>query len=127
MMKKKTICFSPAANHYRPQTKLREGYIFTLVCDSVHGGGCLDPDPEGRLGGLAGEGGCLGPEGGWGFDWGGGVQAHTRGGPGPYWGGVQAQAGGCIPTCTEADTPPPQHTTTAAGGTHPTGMHSCLK
>ena len=36
---KKTICFSPAANHYRPQTKLREGYIFTPVCNSVHRGG----------------------------------------------------------------------------------------
>ena len=33
--------------------------------------------------------------------------------------------GGCIPACTKADTPP-QQTATAAGGTHPTGMHSCL-
>ena len=32
-------------------------------------------------------------------------------------------SGGCIPACTEADVP--QHTATAAGGTHPTGMHSC--
>ena len=24
---------------YRPQTKLREGYVFTGVCDSVHMGG----------------------------------------------------------------------------------------
>ena len=30
---------------------------------------------------------------------------------------------GSIPACTEADPPP---TATAAGGTHPTGMHSCL-
>ena len=27
------------ANYYRPLTKLREGYIFTGVCDSVHSGG----------------------------------------------------------------------------------------
>ena len=31
---------------------------------------------------------------------------------------------GCIPACTETDPPPPM--ATAAGGTHPTGMHSCL-
>ena len=26
-------------NNYRPQTKLREGYVFTGVCDSLHVGG----------------------------------------------------------------------------------------
>ena len=40
-------------------------------------------------------------------------------------GGVQAQ-GVCIPVCTEADTPHPQQTTTAADGAHPTGMHYCF-
>ena len=54
----------------------------------------------------------------------GGLQAHTggisrptpgrRGSPGPHPGG--------IPACTEADPP----MATAVGGTHPTGMHSCL-
>ena len=44
--------------------------------------------------------------------------------PGPGWGGCPGP-GGCIPRCTEADTPPPQQTATAADGTHPTGMHSC--
>ena len=29
--------------------------------------------------------------------------------------------GGCL-----VETPPPPRTATAAGGTHPTGMHSCL-
>ena len=49
----------------------------------------------------------------------GDFQAHTGGGsPGPH-------PGGCIPACTETDTPPPQQTATAAGGMHPTGMHSC--
>ena len=36
--------------------------------------------------------------------------------PGPH-------GGGCIPACTDTDPP----TATAAGGTHPTGMHSCLE
>ena len=41
-------------------------------------------------------------------------------------GGVsRSTPGGCIPACTEAD--PPQLTAAAAGGTHPTGMHSCHK
>ena len=55
------------------------------------------PHPGGRLRGLAG-----------------------RGSPGPHPGRV------CIPACTEADTALPQQTATAAGGMHPTGMHSFL-
>ena len=45
-------------------------------------------------------------------------------------GGAQAQAGvggGCIPACTEADSPPAKQTASAAGGMHPTGMHSCVQ
>ena len=38
-------------------------------------------------------------------------------------GGSRSRPRGCIPACTEADTP--QQTATVAGGTHPTGMHSC--
>ena len=69
---------------------------------------CLAGYMTSQVGGL---GGCPGP----GL---GSVQAQARG-------GVQAQAQGvCIPAGTEADTP--QQMTTAAGGTHPTGMHSCL-
>ena len=49
---------------------------------------------------------------------------RARGRLGGLAGGVQAQVWGCIPACTEADTP--QQTTTAAGGTHPTGIHSCF-
>ena len=64
---------------------------------------------------------------------GGCLQAHTQGevegsvlgrSPGPHLEGVQAQTWRCIPACTEADIP--QQTATAVGGTHPTGMHSCL-
>ena len=117
--------------------KRSEGYVFTGVCLSTGRGGELSrPRPRGRFGGLAGEVGCLRPDpgrgGGRGSGWRGlsrprprgevggfwleGVQAHTWGGPGPE---------GCIPACTEADTPL-QQTATAAGGRHPTGMHSCL-
>ena len=66
-----------------------EGYVFTSICHSLHRGG-LQAHAQG--------GGC--------GVWLGGLQAHIWGSPGP---------GGCIPACTEADTPP-QQTTTAAGG-----------
>ena len=35
--------------------------------------------------------------------------------------GAPGRGGAGIPVCTEADIPP----STAADGTHPTGMHSC--
>ena len=41
---------------YRPQAKLREGNVFTGVCDSVHGGGA----------GACFRGGVPGPRGGYG-------------------------------------------------------------
>ena len=77
--------------YYRLQTKLREGNVFTSVCDSVHGGGaCL-------VSGVCSGGSLLG-------------------------GGVPAP-GGSAPGGADWWRPPP--TATAAGGTHPTGMHSC--
>ena len=48
---------------------------------------------------------------------GGSVQAHTLGCPGPGWSRVVSQ---------HALGQTPQQTATAAGGTHPTGMHFCL-
>ena len=52
-----------------------------------------------------------------------GVSRPTPGGsPGPHLGDLQAVGGGWIPACTKADTPLPQQTATAAGGTHPTGI-----
>ena len=50
-----------------------------------------------------------------------GVCLSTGGGcPGPG-------AGGCVSEPALRQTPPSQQTATAADGTHPTGMHSCLK
>ena len=74
--------------------------------------------------------------GSWGvWPW-GGLQAHTQGvsRPTPTGGSLGPHPGGslgphregvCIPACTEAG-PLPPWTAAAAGGTHPTGMHSCL-
>ena len=125
-----------------------QGCVFTHVGDSVHrrGGGipaciaggipaCLvaglqggwypsmscrfpGPHPGGKLRGLARRGVSRPtPKGeveGFGL---GGLQAHTQGVSRPT-----PSMGGCIPACTEADPP----MATAAGGTHPTGMHSCF-
>ena len=70
-----------------------EGYVFTRICLSVHGGGGVSqhalqvsrPTPRGEV-----EGSGLG-----------GLQAHT-------WGGLQAHTRGRmgIPACTEASTSP---------------------
>ena len=54
--------------NYRPQTKLREGYVFTGVCDSVH-----------RWGWVPGPRGCL-----------------IRGGCAWFWGGMWVWSGGCL-------------------------------
>ena len=78
---------------YRPQTKLREGNVFTGVCDSVHRGSVWSQ------GGAWSGGGVPAPEGG-------------------VW------SGGSGPERVPGGDPP--RTATAAGGTHPTGMRSCL-
>ena len=57
---------------YRPQTKLRQGYVFTGVCDSVNSG--VVPGPRGVLG----PGGVPGP----GVPGPGGMGACTPGVPG---------------------------------------------
>ena len=109
--------------------------MFTGVCLSTGGGsgpggrGCLVPGgvPGSRgcawsgvcvpgLGGVPGPGGgCLVPGM---CAWSGGVCAWS--------GGVCAWSGGCVPGPGGACLRPPR-TATAAGGTHPTGMHSCFK
>ena len=93
-----------------PTNEVCEGYVFTPVCLSTSGGGCLGPGPGGRLG-VSGQGGVQAITWGWGCP-----GPHPGvGGPGPHLGVcVQAHAGGggpgpggCIPACTEADIPPP--------------------
>ena len=90
-------------NYYCPQTKFAKVTFLQLsVSHSVHSGGLQAHTQGGKLGGWAG--GSPGP--------------HLGESQGPDPGGV------CLSVC--CDPPPPQHTATAAGGTHPTGMHSCL-
>ena len=137
-----------------PTNEVCEGYVFTRVCHCVHGGGgwypsmhcrwypsmpCSRSRGAGILACLAGflantqggswgvyPGGSLGPHlgGSPGSDPGGCLQAHTWGvSPGPQLGGARSTPkGGCVPWHALRQTP---STATAAGGTHPTGMHSC--
>ena len=87
-----------------------EGYVFTCVCLSTKEGGGIPA--------------CIA-----------GLQAHTGGGrvevsglrnsPGPHPGGWSpGPPRGGLSRHTLRQTPPKQ-TATTAGGTHPTGMHSC--
>ena len=100
---------------YRPQTKFVKGMF-------LHMSAC--PRGDGIPACLAG------------------LQAHTRGGeklrslagggfPGPQLGGLQAHTHGGLQAQTWGDPNmhwgrSPQQMATAVGGTHPTGMHSCL-
>ena len=92
--------------HYRPQRSLGK-VIFLHMSVILFTGGVVSqhalqvsrPTPRREVeGGLAG-----------------GVSRPTHGEV------SRPTPGGSIPACTEADPP----TATAAGGTHPTGMHSC--
>ena len=69
----------------------------------------------------------------------GGLQAHTQGGSCGVWPGRVSRPtprgkwvsrptpwGVCVSQHALRQTPPPPWTATAAGGTHPTGMHHCL-
>ena len=121
--------------HYRPQRSWGK-VIFSEACvkNSVHkGGGVVSqhalqvvsqhalqvsrPTPRGEVE-VSGLMGSPGPHLGGLKPTPRGFQAHTQG-------VLQAHTQGGIPACTEADTPSPKKTANAAGGTHPTGMHSC--
>ena len=94
-------------DHYRPQTKLRQGNVFTPVCDSVHRGreggwSAQPPPPDANPQGLGRP-----PQ----------MQNH-RG-----WADPPMQT---LPGLVRH---PPGSTTgydQQAGGTHPTGMHTCF-
>ena len=82
-----------------------------LVRGVVHGPGGVVHGPGGMVsGGVPGPGGCA-------WSWVGGCLVLGGGVPGPGWQGAWS-SGGCL-----VENPP--ETATAAGGTHPTGMHSC--
>ena len=89
--------------------------------NSVHGGGgCLVPGGGCLLLGVPGPGGgCLVPGGAW------SQGVWCRGVPGA--GGCVVQGGawsrGYVPGRGGPGGDPPPGTATAAGGTHPTGMH----
>ena len=100
---------------YRPQTKLRDGYVFTGVCDSVHRGGGIPACVAGLQGGVSQHTLQVSrptPKGGEDLR---GLAGGMSPGPHPGGGGVSQHA----------LRQTPQLTATAAGGTHPTGMHSC--
>ena len=128
---RKSKCYTGTAIFTARKRSLRRLCFYT--CLSVHRGGrwypsmpCRSPGGisqhalqvsrstlKGELEG-SGWGGVSRPTPG-----GGGLQAHTQGGsPGPYLGG------GGISQHALRQTP--SATATAAGGMHPTGMHSCF-
>ena len=77
-----------------PANDVCEGYVFTRVCHSVHGGGFnLQAHTNGG--------------GSWGVWPGGSPGPHPGGSPGPHGGGGGFAPACCIPACTEADTPLP--------------------
>ena len=84
-----------------PATKLGQGYIFTGVCDSVNREVCFLPGA-----GCASSHGSVSSRG---------MLPPGGDGGASFW-GVPPLEGGLV------ETNPP----TAAGGTHPTGMHSCF-
>ena len=106
--------------------------IFSEACvkNSVHWGGGALPGPGVGVcvcseGGAWSGGVCVpSPGGAWsGVAWSGGAWSGgclLQGGPGP---GGSCSQGGCSPGVPGGDLP---GTATAAGGTHPTGMHSCF-
>ena len=81
-----------------PTTKLGQGYIFTGVCDPVRGGAAIQACIAGGIRACLAWGGLL-----WGVSAPRGVVCS--------WGVAWWRS---------------PRTATAAGGTHPTGMHSCL-
>ena len=104
---------------------LEQGNIFTPVCHSVHRGGipaCIAGGIPACLaaGGRCAIPACIG-------EWGGLLLGVP--GPGGAWSRGMPGLGGSAPGGPASRGVPggdPPRTATAAGGTHLTGMHSCL-
>ena len=132
-------------NFYRPQTKFAKVMFLHLsVSYSVHRGypsmpcrspggvypsmPCRFPGPHpiGSLRGLARGVSRPTPKGELEGSGQRGLQAHTQGGLQAHtWGVSRPTPRGCIPACTQADSP--LRLTATTGGTHPTGMHPCYR
>ena len=105
---------------YRPQRSCGQGYVFTRVCNSVHRGGSLgrETPPPGRQEEHPPPPGQAG---------------RTSPGQGePPWSRRHPPPGTSPPRSRHSPPPPPPGKQTPAygqwaAGTHPTGMHSCLK
>ena len=125
-----TKCSGSATVRPPPTNEVCEGYVFTRVCLSMggvvsqhalQGGGipaCLAGGVPAFFAGL--QGGLQTHTQGWSWGvWPRGVSRPTPGG------NLQAYTWGCVyPSMHWGRSPP--WTATAAGGTHPTGMRSCL-
>ena len=100
--------YIPPSSYLPPVNGVCEGYVFTLVCHSVHGvGGGI---PACIAGGIPA---CLA-----------GFQAHTPGEVEGSGQGGSAVRGGCL---LQGVWRRPNVTATAAGGAHPTGMYPCIQ
>ena len=98
-----------------------------MPCRSPGVGGVSRPTTRGKLRGLARGLSTPTPRGVSRPTPGGSLQAHTQGeveGSG-QWGFPHPHPGGGVFQHALRQTPPPPWTATAAGGTDPTGMHSC--
>ena len=92
-------------NFYRPKRSFGQGYVFTGVCDSVHGGGGA-LDFALILGGV--------PD----------FALIILGGDSSKFSGGGSFLGGVPPNFRGGGSPPEYGQRSA--GTHPTGMHSCF-
>ena len=100
--------------NYRPQQYLRKGNVFTSVCQEFYPGGgraWQKGEQAWRRGACVVKGACTAKGG----MCGGGEGACMAGGACVVGGGM------CGRGCMAGET------ATAADGTHPTGMHSCLR
>ena len=99
----------------------RKGYFFTGICHSVHGRGCVSQHALGQTPPPTFTGGCLPQH----------ALGQTPSGPDTHWADTPPWQTPPGQTPPWAARPPGRHplppTATAADGTHPTGMNSCLK